>query len=209
MRLSRFMSRLLRSYLRKSPGVGTLSIPPAFGGGGVAAEDINNDGHPDVLLVGGLGNALYLNRGDVVAVLRRLPALLKPGGRIVLRESTVRHGVEPKTGSYQVVYRSSAEYTTIIGESGLALERVELNAGYAAMETAVAIVDALRRLPIVRSRELSIVGRTVWRTLRAVEPLSFKIVPGLLERLGVAWPHLQNHFFLVRSQAHPASALTR
>jgi len=168
---------------------------------------IDLDERFDCIFLGGL--LMYLNREDVVAVLRRLPALLMPGGRIVLRESTVRRGVEPKTGSYQVVYRSLAEYTTIIGESGLALECVELNAGYAAMETAVAIVDALRRLSIVRSRELSIVGRSVWRALRAVKPLSFKMVPGLLERLGVAWPHLQNHFFLVRDQDHHASAPTR
>ncbi|MDJ0607745.1 MAG: CRTAC1 family protein [Kiloniellales bacterium] len=59
-----WLSRLLRSYLRKGPNVGTLAIPPAFGGAGVAAEDIDDDGLADVLLVGGLGNALYLNRGD-------------------------------------------------------------------------------------------------------------------------------------------------
>jgi SAM-dependent methyltransferase len=159
---------------------------------------IDLDERFDCIFLGGL--LMYLNRGDVVAVLRRLPALLKPGGRIVLRESTVRHGVEPKTGSYQVVYRSCAEYTTIIGEGRLALERVELNAGYAAMETAVAIVDALRTLPVLRSREPSIVGRPVWRALRAAGPLGFKIVPGLLERIGITWPHLQNHFFLVRDQ---------
>ena len=153
------------------------------------------------ILLAGRGSysncAAFLHR----LALRRLSAFLEPGGRIVLRESTVRRGVEPKTGSYQVVYRSSAEYTTMIGESGLALERVELNAGYAAMEMAVAIVDALRTLPVLSWREPSIVGRPVWQALRAAKPLSFKIVPGLLERLGVAWPHLQNHFFLVRDPA--------
>ena len=37
--------------------------PPTFSGGGVAAEDINNDGHVDLLFVGGHGNALMLNDG--------------------------------------------------------------------------------------------------------------------------------------------------
>ena len=37
--------------------------PPTFSGGGVAAEDINNDGYIDLLFVGGNGNALLLNDG--------------------------------------------------------------------------------------------------------------------------------------------------
>ena len=57
------LARLLRSYLTIEKGVGTIVIPPAFGGSGLAAGDINNDGHDDVLLLGGLGNRLYLNDG--------------------------------------------------------------------------------------------------------------------------------------------------
>ena len=37
---------------------------PTFSGGGVAAEDINNDSHVDLLFVGGTGNGLYLNDGQ-------------------------------------------------------------------------------------------------------------------------------------------------
>jgi hypothetical protein len=62
-RSSDWLSRLLRSYLRKGEGVGVLTVPPAFGGGGVAAEDVDGDGDPDVLLVGGAGNALLRNDG--------------------------------------------------------------------------------------------------------------------------------------------------
>ena len=62
-RSSDWLSRLIRSYALKSDNVGQLNIPPAFGGSGVAAEDINGDGFTDILLLGGLGNRLYLNDG--------------------------------------------------------------------------------------------------------------------------------------------------
>lgn len=61
-RSSDWLNRLLRSYLKKDSGTGVITIPPAFGGSGVAAEDVNNDGLPDLLILSGLGNRLYLNR---------------------------------------------------------------------------------------------------------------------------------------------------
>jgi hypothetical protein len=60
-RTADWLSRLLRSYTVREGEVAQLAIPPAFGGGGVAAEDIDNDGYPDVLLLGGAGNRLFLN----------------------------------------------------------------------------------------------------------------------------------------------------
>lgn len=60
-RTSDWLNRLLRSYLNKEKGVGIITIPPAFGGSGVAAEDINNDGFVDFLILSGVGNKLYLN----------------------------------------------------------------------------------------------------------------------------------------------------
>ena len=41
-----------------------VQSPPTFSGGGVAAEDLNGDGYPDLLLVGGIGNALFMNDGQ-------------------------------------------------------------------------------------------------------------------------------------------------
>jgi histone H3/H4 len=63
-RQSDWLSRRIRTYSLKSDKVGEMAIPPAFQGSGVATEDIDNDGRPDILLLGGLGNRLYKNNGD-------------------------------------------------------------------------------------------------------------------------------------------------
>lgn len=60
-RSSDWLNRLLRSYLEKKKGVGVLYIPPAFGGNGIAAEDLNSDGFVDLLILSGSGNRLYMN----------------------------------------------------------------------------------------------------------------------------------------------------
>ena len=62
-RNSDWLSRLIRGYIvKEDEDLVRLSIPPAFGGGGVAAEDINGDGWTDILLLGGNGCHLYENQ---------------------------------------------------------------------------------------------------------------------------------------------------
>lgn len=60
-RSSDWLSRLLRSYLKRDESTGEITIPPAFGGSGIVAEDVNNDGFIDILILSGLGNKLYIN----------------------------------------------------------------------------------------------------------------------------------------------------
>jgi hypothetical protein len=62
-RLSDWLARFIRGYTVMEGGTVRLAVPPTFGGSGVAAEDIDNDGDADVLLLGGARNALYLNDG--------------------------------------------------------------------------------------------------------------------------------------------------
>lgn len=61
-RMSDWLARLIRSYTVKASET-VLSVPPAFGGSGIAAEDVNGDGFIDVLVLSGSGNALYLADG--------------------------------------------------------------------------------------------------------------------------------------------------
>jgi hypothetical protein len=63
-RSSDWLSRQLRSYLKKDQVTGNITIPPAFGGSGVAAEDIDGDGLIDLLILSGAGNKLLKNTGS-------------------------------------------------------------------------------------------------------------------------------------------------
>ena len=62
-RMSDWLARFIRGYQVVEGNTVRLAVPPTFGGAGVAAEDIDNDGDVDVLVLSGAGNALYLNDG--------------------------------------------------------------------------------------------------------------------------------------------------
>jgi len=62
-RSSDWLNRLIRTYTVRDQNVAVLAVPPAFGGSGIAAEDINGDSLPDLLLLGGAGARLLVNTG--------------------------------------------------------------------------------------------------------------------------------------------------
>src|SRR5665811_2146476 len=98
---------------------------------------------------------MYLDQADAVALLVRL-GQLAPRGRIILRESGVRAGVEVQTGTYQVAYRSLQEYEAMAAEADLRVVAVERNRGYAHMEIAVALVNLARRWPPLARRDAAV-----------------------------------------------------
>ncbi|HUP47359.1 MAG TPA: CRTAC1 family protein [Thermoanaerobaculia bacterium] len=60
-----FLYQLHRSEGTPEPGKEPgFNAAPSFSGSGIAAEDVDGDGWPDLLIVGGAGNRLYRNRGD-------------------------------------------------------------------------------------------------------------------------------------------------
>jgi SAM-dependent methyltransferase len=152
------------------------------------------DGPLDGAFIGGV--LMYLNREDAVRLLARLRELV-PHGPIVLRESTVRRGVEIRTAGYQVAYRSPAAYEAIAADAGLRVRAIERNRGYADMEVAVELVNLARRLPILGRRDPALVGRPLWRALRLTAPVSLGLLPRAIEAMRFSWPHLTNHFLLL------------
>ena len=155
------------------------------------AVEVPLDGPFDAAFVGGV--LMYMNRDDAVRLLTRLRRLV-PAGPIVLRESTVRHGVEVKNAEYHVVYRSPTEYAAIAEDSGLRVKAIRRNRGYADMEVAVEIVNLARRIPVVGRRQPGLIGRPLWPALRLTAPISLGLVPRAIEAVGINWPHLTNHF---------------
>jgi SAM-dependent methyltransferase len=161
------------------------------------ALEVPLEGPFDGAFVGGV--LMYMNRDDAVRLLARLRALV-PTGPIVLRESTVRSGVEVKNADYQVVYRSPSEYGAIAKDAGLRVKAVERNRGYADMEVAVEIVNLIRRIPALGRRQPGLVGRPLWHAMRMTSPISLRLVPRAIEAAGLDWPHLTNHFMSLEAR---------
>jgi SAM-dependent methyltransferase len=159
------------------------------------ARQVRLEGPLDAAFVGGV--LMYMNREDAVRLLNRLRELI-PAGPIVLRESTVRRGVEVKTHSYHVAYRSPTEYTAIAADAGLRVKAIELNHGYGDMQIAAELVDLARRIPAIANRDPALVGRPLWRTLHLTAPISLQLLPRVINAIGIEWPHLTNHFLLLQ-----------
>jgi len=156
------------------------------------------EGTFDGAFVGGM--LMYLNRGDAIRLLKRL-RLLVPTGPIVLRETTVRRKVEVKNADYHVVYRTPADYEEMAAEAGLTVEAIKRNSGYADMEVAVELVNLARRIPVFGRRDPEFVGRPLWGALAMTKPITLRLLPRAIEAVGISWPHLTNHFMLLRNRA--------
>lgn len=147
----------------------------------------------DLIFLGGL--CMYLGDNDVVALLHSLKSRLSEGGTIILRESTVREGVQFAEGEYQAVYRSVESYQKLFGEAEISNVEVRRNAGYTSMEIAEeAVVYRRKWLPFL-PKDSNLFGYLTWWLLRLASPITFWALPRALSGLNVAWPRLQNHFF--------------
>ena len=141
------------------------------------------------------GLCMYLNDDDVVALLSDLKHRVGGTGAIVLRESTVPRKRRVATGDYQAVYRTVTDYHELFARVGFSCLETRRNYGYTSMEIAIELVGARRRWLSFLPRQSRLLGAMTWWCLRLTSPVSFWAVPRALERINVAWPSLQNHFF--------------
>ncbi len=161
------------------------------------ALEFNSEEQFDVIFLGSL--LMYLNREDAVSLLRSLAGRLTSGGRVIVKDTTLRSGEETLVGDYQVSYRAVAEYRAIVAEAGLTVTATEQNRGYERMEVAKRIINTVRSLPLLRSTKPAMVGVPIWWALRATAPASLVLFPRAADKLGLEWPHLQNHFLLLHN----------
>ena len=149
------------------------------------------DGYYSLVFLGGL--LMYLDEGDVVALLKKLIPRLGPDGIILCRESTVRGKTVIRTGEYPVVYRSVPEYERIFKQCGLALEHVERNEPYVLMQVGCELIKKWKRAVPESLHALQIVGRLTYWSMRLGAPL-IKSLSGVGR---IPFPSLENHFFVL------------
>jgi SAM-dependent methyltransferase len=151
------------------------------------------ESHFEFAFLGGL--CMYLNDDDVVALLERIKERVQPDGLLLLRESTVPGQRRMASGEYQAVYRTVADYRALFELAGIRRVEVRRNLGYTSMEIAVELVELRRRWLGFLPSNSPLLSALTWWPLRVVAPLSFQLLPRVLERFSIPWPGLQNHFF--------------
>ncbi len=149
----------------------------------------------DLAFLGGL--LMYLNERDVIALLRKLVRRIEPGGMILCRESTVRGNAMALNGDYQVVYRSVSDYRRIFAQCGLAIPHVERNEPYVLMEMGIELIEKWKQTVPVRFQALRTVGHLTYFGMRLGNPLIRRIP----KAMSIAFPMLENHFFVLGEDA--------
>lgn len=152
------------------------------------------DARYDLIFLGGL--LMYLNERDVIALLRKLAQCLEPGGMILCRESTVRDKSLTLKGNYQAVYRSVSDYGRIFGQCGLAVRQIERNEPYGLIEMGSELIEKWQRIVPARFQALRAIGHLTYFGLRLGNPWIMRIP----KALGIAFPMLENHYFVLGAE---------
>jgi SAM-dependent methyltransferase len=153
------------------------------------------DGKYDLVFLGGL--LMYLDESDAIALLQRLAPCLAPGGIILCRESTVRGETVTRNGDYSVVYRSVPVYKDLFKRCGLIVRHVERNEPYVLMQMACELIKKWQEFVPARFQALQIVGPLAYGGMRLGNPWIMRL-PGAL---GISFPRLENHFFVLETVA--------
>lgn len=152
------------------------------------------DGHYSLIFFGGL--LMYLNEHDVIALLQKLIPHLKPNGMILCRESTVRGQTVTRTGNYSVVYRSVLDYTRIFTQCGLTLQHLQRNEPYVFTQMGCELIKKWKQVIPQSLQALQFVGRLTYWGMRLGTPW----ITYLPQALGISFPCLENHFFVLRTK---------
>jgi len=153
------------------------------------------EGHYRVVFLGGL--LMYLDEQAVIALLQRLAAHLEPGGIILCRESTVRGKTERRGGDYPVVYRSVQDYQRIFKQCGLTARQTERNEPYVLMQMGCELIRKWKGFVSKPLQMPGVVGPLAYWAMRLGNPW-INHVPRVL---GIRFPKLENHFFVLEAGA--------
>ena len=140
------------------------------------------------------GMLMYLNENDVIALFESLTPFLEPGGIVLCRESTVRSGTLTRQGDYQVVYRSVQTLSSLISKCGLSVGHVEINMPYILMQMGCEFIKKWKAIVPGPLQAIPFVGGLTYRLLRT----GGAVLTRFPDALGIDFPELTNHFFVLR-----------
>ncbi len=143
------------------------------------------------------GMLMYLNESDAIKLLERVTHFLEPGGIVLCRESTVRNGTLTRQGDYQVVYRSVQTYSSLFSKCGLSVDHVEINTPYFLMQMGCELIKKWKAVVPGPLQIIPLAGGLTYAFLRA----GGAGLTRLPDALGIDFPELTNHFFVLRKDS--------
>ncbi len=157
-------------------------------------------GRFSLIFLGGL--LMYLNENDAIALLKKLKPFLTPEGIILCRETTVQNGTVTREGDYQAVYRSVPTYQNLFNRCGLTVAQTCLNGPYILMQMGCELIKAWKANVPENLQMIPAIGHLIYWGLRMGNPWITRIPSAM----GIDFPELTNHFFLLCSGSQPHSS---